>query len=98
MLPSICPIITCCISTPPVILACSSVSALLMQAAESMHSAAERGDLEALQRLAEAGADVNERDAEGLTPLHWAADHGHVQVSQPLTLSCGCAVMVMAHS
>lgn len=46
-----------------------------------MHSAAERGDVDSLQRLTEAGADVNERDAEGMTPLHWAADHGHVQVS-----------------
>lgn len=37
-----------------------------------------RGDLDGLRALIEAGADVTEADAEGLTPLHSAAFGGHV--------------------
>ena len=48
--------------------------------ADTLHSAAERGQMEGAARMLAEGADVDERDVEGMTALHWAADHGHEQV------------------
>jgi uncharacterized protein len=42
-----------------------------------IHQAAWKGDLEAVRALVEAGADINALDANGGTPLHWAARGGH---------------------
>ena len=39
--------------------------------------AAERGDIPAIRALIAGGADPNEFDATGWTPLHWAARGGH---------------------
>ncbi|XP_026292639.1 ankyrin-1-like [Frankliniella occidentalis] len=44
--------------------------------------AARRGDLEAVKRLVELGADRDARDAEGRTPAQLAADGGHTQVAE----------------
>ena len=44
----------------------------------TLHEVAARGDLDGLRALVDAGADVTEADAEGLTPLHAAAFGGHV--------------------
>ncbi len=52
-----------------------------LQDVGSLHTLASEGALEPLRRCLAAGADVNERDAEGCTALHWAADRGHLQVS-----------------
>jgi ankyrin repeat protein len=38
--------------------------------------AAQRGDLDAVTRLVEAGADVNTPHGDGMTALHWAAEAG----------------------
>ena len=38
-----------------------------------LHDAASRGDTEAMKKQIEEGADPNEKDDEGLTPLHHAA-------------------------
>jgi ankyrin repeat protein len=39
-----------------------------------------RGDVETIERLATAGADVNARDGHGQTGLMLAAQHGHAAV------------------
>jgi acyl-CoA-binding protein len=43
-------------------------------------AAARSGDCEQVRKLLEAGVDANQRDSEGCTPLHWAADRGHLNV------------------
>ena len=52
-----------------------------LQEVGSLHTLSSEGAVEPLRRCLAAGADVNERDAEGCTALHWAADRGHLQVS-----------------
>lgn len=42
-----------------------------------LHEAAARGDIAAIRRLADAGADVNAADDMGATPLYWASRGGH---------------------
>lgn len=45
----------------------------------TLHSAAQRGDVFALEKLFLSGkAKATDRDAEGITPLHWAAINGQV--------------------
>jgi ankyrin repeat protein len=39
-------------------------------------AAAQQGDLQALEALVAAGADVNEKDEQGWTALHWSAGRG----------------------
>jgi ankyrin repeat protein len=46
--------------------------------------AAERGDLHRLKEALE-GKDVNARDANGVTCLHWSCWMGHVHVTEYLT-------------
>lgn len=46
--------------------------------------AAERGDVESLKKLLDAGADVNAADDTGCTPLHLAASYSHVEAVQLL--------------
>ena len=38
------------------------------------------------------GADVNCRDNEGLTPLHWASRKGHRELASALILSYGASL------
>ncbi len=49
-----------------------------------LHSAALRGDLETARNLLDAGADVNEQDGRGRTPLHCAADANSPEMIQLL--------------
>ena len=64
-----------------VILAC--VPALLLGAApiagvglSPVADAAMRGDVAAVRTLVQQGADVNAAEGDGMTALHWAAEHG----------------------
>jgi peptidoglycan/LPS O-acetylase OafA/YrhL len=50
----------------------------------NLWGAARAGDLEALQRLINEGADVNGRDPLGVSPLEWAAMHDHVEAIELL--------------
>jgi ankyrin repeat protein len=47
----------------------------------SLHLLASEGDVPAVTFLLDNGADVDSRDAEGCTALHWAADRGSLQVT-----------------
>ena len=50
-----------------------------------LHSAAQRGHLDAVRLLLERGADPNAREAGDNTyPLHWAAAHGHLETVRAL--------------
>ena len=57
-----------------------------MQPLGSLHLLASEDDVPALTFLLDNGADVDQRDEEGCTALHWAADRGSMQVAL-LTLS-----------
>jgi ankyrin repeat protein len=45
-------------------------------------------DIEAVKQHLAAGADVNAKDEEGLTPLHLAASWGHKEVAELLIGKC----------
>ena len=62
-----------------------------LQEVGSLHTLASEGAPEPLRRCLAAGADVNGRDAEGCTALHWAADRGHLQVgASPAGIRINC--------
>lgn len=50
----------------------------------ALHEAAENGNVEAINVLLEAGADVNARNEDGGTPLHSAAARGHAKAVKRL--------------
>jgi ankyrin repeat protein len=50
---------------------------MLLQATKS-------GDVVEVQRLVATGVNVDERDANGATALHWASCNGHVDVMMAL--------------
>lgn len=54
-----------------------------IQEGNALHVQASRGDTAALASTLQSGQDVNARDAQGCTALHWAADRGELEV--PLT-------------
>ena len=46
--------------------------------------AAQRGDIEAVRSLLKDGADVNAAQGDGMTALHWAAEHGNIELCDML--------------
>ena len=54
----------------------------------ALHVAAREGSLHVVKALLKAGASVDARDAEGNTPLYFAAKHGHVATTKAL-VECG---------
>ena len=53
----------------------------------SMWKATRDGNIEAVRQHLDAGADVNAKDEDGWTPLHWAAWEGHRQITELLIVS-----------
>ena len=45
---------------------------------ESIHLMARKGDLEGIKKKLDDGEDINVKDNDGFTPLHWAVDRKHV--------------------
>ena len=58
---------------------------------EPLIDAARSGDVEAVRSLLAEGADANTAQGDGMTALHWAAEHGHAAVAD-LLLAAGAAV------
>lgn len=56
-----------------------------------LHRAAGEGDVQAIERLVGAGADLEAKDARSMSPLHWAAAQGQAQALVAL-LSAGANV------
>ena len=51
--------------------------------------AAMRGETDAVQALLKKGADVNAAQGDGMTALHWAAEHGSLDMAQMLIYAGG---------
>ncbi|GAB1256555.1 hypothetical protein NBRC116494_10570 [Aurantivibrio plasticivorans] len=58
-----------------------------LQGEPPLHKAAYKGDVEALEKLIEQGADLDARNSEGATALHWAAFKGHADSAELLIKS-----------
>ena len=58
---------------------------------QPLHVAAERGDIEMIKLLVEAGAKVNGKDMYGATPLHYAGFDGMPDITESL-LKCGAGM------
>ncbi len=52
----------------------------VMQASDSLHIRASEGDVAGVKKLLKSGIAVDQRDDQGCTALHWAADRGAEQV------------------
>lgn len=50
----------------------------------TIEEAAKAGDADAIAKLSDAGANINEHDADGYTALHWAAFQGNVKMAKAL--------------
>ncbi|CAA0824697.1 Acyl-CoA-binding domain-containing protein 2 [Striga hermonthica] len=48
---------------------------------DAMHAFAREGDEEKLLHCIESGVPLNIKDSEGRSPLHWAVDRGHLNVT-----------------
>ncbi|XP_052173431.1 acyl-CoA-binding domain-containing protein 1 isoform X2 [Diospyros lotus] len=51
---------------------------------DAIHAFAREGDGENLLKCIESGVSVNLKDSEGRTPLHWAVDRGHLDITELL--------------
>jgi len=62
----------------------ASMLAATAASVRSVVDAAERGDTVSVRKQLRSGADVNETHADGMTALHWAAEHGDVSLTNIL--------------
>jgi len=46
-----------------------------------IHKATEEGNIEAVKQAIADGADANTKDDDGRTPLHYAANEGHMKIA-----------------
>ncbi|KAK2992760.1 hypothetical protein RJ640_023273 [Escallonia rubra] len=51
---------------------------------DAIHAFAREGDVENLIKCVESGVSVDLKDSEGRTPLHWAVDRGHLNITEML--------------
>ncbi|KAI3457982.1 hypothetical protein Pfo_014645 [Paulownia fortunei] len=51
---------------------------------DAVHAFAREGDEEKLLKCIESGVPLNLKDSEGRTPLHWAVDRGHLNITAML--------------
>lgn len=52
-----------------------------LQPEGSLHIKASMDDVPGVEQMLKTGAQVNQQDDQGCTPLHWAADRGAQQVT-----------------
>lgn len=51
---------------------------------DAIHAFAREGEVDNLLKCIESGVPVNLKDSEGRTPLHWAVDRGHLNMTELL--------------
>lgn len=51
---------------------------------DAIHAFAREGDVENLRKCVDSGVPVDLKDSEGRTPLHWAVDRGHLDITELL--------------
>lgn len=64
-----------------------------LQPVGSLHIKASMDDVPGVEQMLNTGAQVNQRDDQGCTPLHWAADRGSQQVAICCTMRTQLAQM-----
>ncbi|MCJ7454088.1 MAG: ankyrin repeat domain-containing protein [Wolbachia endosymbiont of Homalodisca vitripennis] len=58
----------------------SEASEVLQHLQKDINIAASKGDIQTVQRLLKDGADANDKDIDGRTPLHYAVSNGHIDI------------------
>jgi uncharacterized protein len=70
-----------------VVLAALGVSAGLSAQGPAVADAAMQKNIAAVRDLLKQGADVNAAQGDGMTPLHWAASHGDLELTRMLLVA-----------
>jgi ankyrin repeat protein len=73
--------------TALVVLAALGVSASLSAQGPAVAEAAMQKNVAAVRDLLKEGADVNAAQGDGMTPLHWAASHGDLELTRMLLVA-----------
>jgi len=63
---------------------CISVAIMAAPSTSPVADAAMRGEKDVLRNLLKGGADANAAQTDGMTALHWAAEHGDAELAQML--------------